>query len=147
MLFLLQSVFAQEQVVAEEKKQQKFYEVSNPPEVPMTFMHESDKKEWMVSKLRAPWLIQDNNDDGKVDYALIVLGEDYTKSREGIDNNYDGYIDDFAYFDKTGEIVYQEIDSNYDRKIDIWVEIDKGRRIIRVQRDLDYDGIVDRDLQ
>ena len=146
-LFLLQSVFAQEQVAAEEKQQQRFAEVNNPPEVPMTFMDESDKKEWMVSKLRSPWLIQDNNNDGKVDYALIVLGADYTKSREGIDNNYDGYIDDFAYFDKTGEIVYQEIDSNYDKKIDIWVEIDKGRRIVRVQRDLDYDGIVDRDLK
>lgn len=147
LLFVLQSAFTQEKIAAEERKKQTFAEVNNPPEVPMTFIAESNEKEWMVSKLRSPWLIQDNNNDGKADYGLIVLGEDYTKSREGIDNNYDGYIDDFAYFDKTGEIVYQEIDSNYDRQIDIWVEIDEGRRIVRIQRDLDYDGVVDRDLK
>lgn len=149
---ILPMAFAQRKISAQQQDGKNsvrptFQQVSHIPEVPEQFKEESVSKVWEVASLPNPWVIHDSNDDGKADYALVMYDSNFAKSREGIDNNYDGYLDDFAYFDDKGNIVYQEIDSNYDRQIDIWVEIDKGERVSRIQRDLNYDGIVDRDLQ
>lgn len=124
-----------------------FKEVSRDPVIPKRYQKESKNKEFEISKLDDTWLTQDSNDDGILDYALILDKENYSKYREGVDSNDDGFIDDFVFYTREGKIEYQEIDSNFDKKIDIWVEIGHDERVHRIQRDMDYDGIVDQEFR
>ena len=100
---------------------------------------------WDVTKLDLPWILEDTNNDSKYDIAFLVYEDTFNTHQELIDVNYDGYVDEIAYYNEDGNIVYQEFDTNYDREIDYWAEIYNGERVLRIQRDLDYDGFVDRD--
>jgi hypothetical protein len=87
------------------------------------------------------WLTLDRNDDGVVDYAVMV-NDNGQKMREAVDFNRDGAMDDF-YFYENDVLVRQEIDTNYDRRIDAWVYLRRGVYITMWERDRDYDGIID----
>jgi hypothetical protein len=93
-----------------------------------------------VSDGRILSLRQDRNYDGRVDY-LVEYDRGGRKTREEMDFNFDGLMDDFYYFEK-GELVRQEIDSNFDDRIDIWVFLE-GPYIRRYEMDKDFDGRVD----
>ena len=135
----------------------------------------------------------DENNDGKIDLmvyklndiiylqksdldynGIFELEEHYTygkKTKEAVDTNGDGIMDDFYFFD--GDLIEkEEIDSNYDKKPDMWVIFkyrpdhslyecliekdnnydekpdewhytDEKRRVIRIERDTNFDGKVD----
>ncbi|MFP4113262.1 MAG: hypothetical protein ACOC2Y_02350 [Spirochaetota bacterium] len=87
------------------------------------------------------WLTLDRNDDGTVDYAVMV-NDAGNKVREAADFNRDGYMDDF-YFYENGVLQREEIDSNYDQRIDIWIYLRRGVYIEMWERDTDYDGVID----
>ena len=91
--------------------------------------------------LNAVILESDSNDDGLIDYILIVDGQNL-KFAEKLDFDYDGIMDDFYYY-KKGIMIRREIDSNYDGEIDIWVYIKEGVYIEMYKRDLDFDGKID----
>jgi hypothetical protein len=83
---------------------------------------------------------QDRNYDRQVDY-LVEYDRDGRKTREEMDFNLDGRMDDFCYFEK-GALVRQEIDSNFDDRIDVWVFLE-GPYIRRYEMDKDFNGQVD----
>ena len=137
----------------------------------------------------------DENNDGKIDLIVYKVNDimylqksdtDYNgsfemeeyfnngkKVKEAIDNNNDGIMDDFYYFDSVSKLIEkEELDSNYDGKPDIWVIFnykpdhsidecliekdnnydgkpdewhytDERRRVIRIERDTNFDGKVD----
>ena len=85
-------------------------------------------------------LSQDRNYDGQVDY-LVEYDRQGLKTREEMDFNFDGRMDDFYYFEK-GTLAREEIDSNFDQRIDIWVFLE-GPYIRRYEMDKDFDGRVD----
>jgi len=87
------------------------------------------------------WLKLDRNDDGVVDYVIMV-NDRGQKLREAVDFNYDGYMDDF-YFYSNDVLQRQEIDTNFDLRIDAWVYLRRGVYIEMWERDRDFDGIID----
>jgi len=87
------------------------------------------------------WLKLDRNEDGLVDYAVMV-DERGRKVREAMDFNYDGKMDDF-YFYRNGVLLRQEIDTNFDRQIDAWIYLRRGVYIEMWERDRDFDGVID----
>ncbi len=87
------------------------------------------------------WLTLDRNDDGVVDYAVMV-DDSGRKMREAVDFNRDGAMDDF-YFYENGVLARQEVDTNYDHRIDAWVYLRRGVYITMWERDRDFDGIID----
>lgn len=87
------------------------------------------------------WLVLDRNEDGVVDYAVMVNERGY-KVREAMDYNYDGWMDDF-YFYSNDVLQREEIDSNFDQKIDIWIHLRRGVYITMWERDTDFDGVID----
>ncbi len=103
------------------------------------------EKKWEMKGYDLPWVVVDSNGDGKNDVATRVRPNGYKKMLEVLDSNFDGLADDFAYFDETGSMLFQEIDSNYDKKIDLWISIKDGKYMKRFQRDKDFDGYVDID--
>ncbi len=115
------------------------------PELP-DLAYIEQKKKWDMESYDLPWLVVDTNGDGKNDVVTKVRSNSgYKKVLEVLDSNFDGIADDFAYFDESGHILFQEIDSNYDKKIDLWVTIEDGKYMKRFQRDKDFDGYVDID--
>lgn len=87
------------------------------------------------------WLTSDRDDDGRVDYAVQIDERGY-KTREAMDFNFDGLMDDFYFYDND-VLQRQEIDSNYDRIVDIWIFMWRGVYVRRWERDTDFDGTVD----
>ncbi|MFP4377983.1 MAG: hypothetical protein ACLFP4_13150, partial [Spirochaetales bacterium] len=87
------------------------------------------------------WLTLDRNEDGKIDYAVLV-SRTGDKIREAMDFNYDGMMDDF-YMYENNVLKREEIDSNYDGKIDIWIYLNRGVYIRMLERDTDFDGVID----
>ncbi len=87
------------------------------------------------------WLKLDRNDDGIVDYVVMV-NERGHKLREAVDFNYDGFMDDF-YFYSNDVLQRQEIDTNFDLQIDAWVYLRRGVYIEMWERDRDFDGVID----
>lgn len=87
------------------------------------------------------WQVLDRDDDGIVDYAVMVNDNGH-KVREAMDHNYDGRMDDF-YFYENDVLQRQELDSNYDEQIDIWIYLRRGVYITMWERDRDFDGIID----
>jgi hypothetical protein len=83
-------------------------------------------------------LEQDSDGDGRPDYALHYDAAG-SLSREELDYNLDGRMDDFRYYAR-GVPVREEIDSDFDGRIDIWVTILDGQYIERYERDTDGDG-------
>lgn len=91
--------------------------------------------------LEGGWLTLDRNEDGRIDYAVLV-SDSGDKIREAMDFNHDGNMDDF-YFYENDVLQKEEIDSNYDGKIDIWVYLNRGVYIRMWERDTDFDGVID----
>jgi hypothetical protein len=87
------------------------------------------------------WMRGDTNDDGVVDYA-VYLNEDLLKTREVMDFNKDGLIDDF-YFYENEVLVREELDTNYDGAVDLWIHMHEGVYVRKWVRDTDHDGIPD----
>lgn len=87
------------------------------------------------------WIVNDENSDGVVDYA-IYFDEDGYKVFEVIDFDRNGSMDDF-YFYSRGVLVRQELDQNDDQLIDLWVYITEGVYVQGYERDSNYDGKID----
>lgn len=87
------------------------------------------------------WLTLDRNEDGAIDYAVLV-SRSGNKIHEAMDFNHDGLMDDF-YIYENNVLKREEIDSNYDGKIDIWIYLNRGVYIRMWERDTDFDGVID----
>jgi hypothetical protein len=94
-----------------------------------------------VAKYGDEWRTGDMNDDGLVDYA-VLLDEDLMKQREVMDFNKDGLMDDF-YFYENEVLVREELDTNYDGAVDLWIYMHEGVYVKMWKRDTNYDGEVD----
>ena len=93
-----------------------------------------------VSDGRVIGLSLDRNYDERIDYT-VGYDADNRKTREEMDFNFDGRMDDF-YFFKEGELVRQEVDSNFDGRIDVWVSLE-GQYIRGYEMDRDFDGVAE----
>lgn len=82
----------------------------------------------------------DRDYDGSIDY-ITKYDDDFKKTEEQLDFNYDGKMDDF-YFYASGKMYKREIDTNYDGHVDIWVYLD-GIYVKKYEKDTDFDGKVD----
>jgi hypothetical protein len=91
-----------------------------------------------VTKYGDEWRTGDMNNDGVVDYA-VLLDEDLMKQREVMDFNKDGLIDDF-YFYENEVLVREELDTNYDGAVDLWIYMHEGVYVKMWKRDTNYDG-------
>lgn len=91
-----------------------------------------------VTEYGEEWMTGDMNDDGAIDYA-VLLDEDLMKQREVMDFNKDGYIDDF-YFYENEVLIREELDTNYDQAVDLWIYMHEGVYVKMWRRDTDYDG-------
>ena len=87
------------------------------------------------------WLTSDRDSNGVIDYAVQIDDRGY-KTREAMDFNYDGLMDDFYFYDND-VLQRQEIDTNFDRLIDVWIFMWRGVYVRRWERDTDFDGIAD----
>ena len=96
---------------------------------------------WDAREYDEPWLLEDRNGDGLFDFA-VLMDDEGNRSEEALDYNYDGYMDDF-YFYNRDVLVRQTIDTNYDGKLDLWIYIYHGVYIERYERDTDFDGEID----
>jgi hypothetical protein len=94
-----------------------------------------------VEEYGQSWMKSDRDEDGNTDYA-VQLDRKGNLKKEVMDFNYDGYMDDFYFFEE-GKLVREEIDSNFDNKIDIWVYVTDNVYIERYERDTDFDGEID----
>lgn len=82
----------------------------------------------------------DRDYDGVADY-ITRYDEEFNKTEEELDFNYDGKMDDFYFY--AGDKMYRrEIDTNFDGKVDVWVYLD-GIYIQKYEKDTDFDGKVD----
>ncbi len=87
------------------------------------------------------WITGDTNDDGAVDYA-ILLDEDLLKTHEVMDFNKDGLADDFYFYDNE-VLIREELDTNYDGAVDLWIYMHDGVSVEKWERDTDHDGTPD----
>ncbi len=87
------------------------------------------------------WMTGDTNEDGTIDYALM-LTENNQKRYEAMDFNFDGLMDDFYYYER-GVLVREEIDTNFDGAVDLWIHMHEGVYVGGYERDSDYDGEID----
>jgi hypothetical protein len=94
-----------------------------------------------VSAYEEGWLIGDTNEDGTLDYALM-LDDANDKRYEAMDFNFDGSMDDFYYYER-GVLVREEIDTNFDGLIDLWIYMHEGVYVRSYERDTDFDGTID----
>ena len=87
------------------------------------------------------WLTLDRNEDGRIDYAVMVddLGR---KLLEALDYNHDGSMDTF-YIYENDLLRRQEMDTNGNQQIDVWVYIRRGVYIAMWERDNSHDGVID----
>ena len=98
--------------------------------------------QWMEYPEEGVTLMKFDRDfDGIIDYAVKV-DEMGNKLYEELDYDYDGFMDDF-YFYNTGVLIRREVDTNFDRAVDLWVYITEGVYVERYERDTDYNGEVD----
>lgn len=94
-----------------------------------------------VDDYGAAWIPGDTDNDGRMDYALML--DDMNRKRfEAMDFNRDGLMDDF-YIYEGGVLTAEQLDTNFDGAIDLWIFMHDGVRIRGYERDTDYDGEVD----
>lgn len=94
-----------------------------------------------VAAYETGWLTGDTNEDGILDYALM-LDDANEKRYEAMDFNFDGSMDDFYYYQR-GVLQREEIDTNFDGAIDLWIYMHEGVYVESYERDSDYDGEID----
>jgi hypothetical protein len=82
----------------------------------------------------------DMNFDGLVDITRF-FGEGGAIVQEEHDFDFDGRIDQIAYFDG-GELARKELDTNFDNRIDTWIWCE-GRLLDRQERERYHNGHVD----
>lgn len=93
-------------------------------------------------ELSPDWELLDTNDDGQVDYAVIV-DETGLLVRASMDYSGDGMFDNFyAYED--GQLVMHEIDSNSNGQVDLRVFVTEGSQVVGFEQDTNHDGTMDR---
>ncbi len=95
---------------------------------------------YSVSEYEAPWITDDRNGDGRIDYA-VLFNQSFQKVAEAVDHSHDGRMDDFYYYHR-GDLVRQEIDTNHDGVVDLWIYLD-GAYVERWERDTNHDGRAD----
>ncbi len=94
-----------------------------------------------VSDYGPEWITADRNNDGKIDYAML-LNDRGERIFEAIDFNHDGYMDDF-YIYRNDVLIRREIDQSFNRSIDLWVYIHEGVYVAGYERDTSGDGKID----
>jgi hypothetical protein len=87
-------------------------------------------------------ITMDQNYDEAIDYKGEFT-KDWKPVFEEFDDNGDGAMDTFYYYDK-GALIRQEVDSNYDGKIDIWIYLYSSVYITKYAADTDFDGTIDK---
>ncbi len=96
--------------------------------------------EFHPSEFTSDWELLDTNDDGNIDYAVIVDSNGLLV-RAAMDYSGDGVFDNFyAYYD--GQLVLHEIDSNSDGAIDLRVFVVEGNQVAGFEQDTNHDGIM-----
>jgi len=83
----------------------------------------------------------DLNADGRVDIAY-VFDADGQVTKETLDLDYDGKVDDTLYFEK-GKKVRSEKDLDGDGRVDTWSYYDGNEKLVRKERDVKGAGKVD----
>ncbi|GEM_PF-2836645 len=116
----------------------------NLKDIPLERIDESDEPQYRdrmpiyaVEEYGSPWITDDRNGDGQVDYA-VLFNEYFEKVIEAVDYGHDGLMDDFYYYHE-GNLVRQEIDTNHDGAVDLWIYLD-GAYVERWERDTNHDG-------
>jgi hypothetical protein len=89
----------------------------------------------------AGWITEDLNNDGQIDYAMMMDQEGFPQY-EANDFNKDGSMDDFYIYEE-GILIIQEIDANYDQRVDLFVFLKDGIYIQAFEQDRDFDGLID----
>jgi antitoxin component YwqK of YwqJK toxin-antitoxin module len=69
---------------------------------------------------------RDTNEDGNID-QIAHFTEDGQISKLEIDNNGDGTMDRFQYYENE-EVVQVQRDEDYDGSIDVWEYFEEGRK-------------------
>ncbi len=83
----------------------------------------------------------DMNFDGRTDVTRFYGPDGQTPVREEHDFDFDGRMDQIAYFEN-GALVRKELDTNFNRRIDTWMWCASGL-VARAERDRTNDGDVD----
>ncbi|MFW5876095.1 MAG: hypothetical protein ACOCXM_05115 [Myxococcota bacterium] len=83
----------------------------------------------------------DLNYDGLADITRFYGPDGETPIREEHDFDFDGKLDQIAFFDN-GELVRKELDTNFDNRIDTWMWCDGGQ-VEKAERDRRNTGDVD----
>ena len=115
--------------------------VSSAPGITLDRNGDGHPDQWYeVADGRVTGLSLDRNFDEQVDYT-VEYDADNRKTREEMDFNFDGRMDDFYFFEE-GKLVRQEVDSNFDGRIDVWVSLE-GQYIRGYEMDRDFDGVAE----
>ena len=83
----------------------------------------------------------DLNGDGRVD-VVYFFDADGQVTKETLDLDYDGKVDDTLYFEK-GKKVRSEKDLDGDGRVDTWSYYDGNEKLVRKERDVKGTGKVD----
>ncbi|MFW6051893.1 MAG: hypothetical protein ACODAU_12005 [Myxococcota bacterium] len=83
----------------------------------------------------------DLNYDGRTDIVRFYDGDGETPVREEHDFDFDGKLDQIAFFE-AGDLVRKELDTNFDSRIDTWLWCEGGR-VKRAERDRRNTGEAD----
>jgi len=83
----------------------------------------------------------DLNGDGRVD-IVYFFDADGVVTKETLDLDYDGKVDDTLYFEK-GKKVRSEKDLDGDGRVDTWSYFDGNEKLVRKERDVKGTGKVD----
>lgn len=83
----------------------------------------------------------DLNGDGRVD-IVYFFDADGQVTKETLDLDYDGKVDDTLYFEK-GKKVRSEKDLDGDGRVDTWSFYDANEKLVRKERDVKGTGKVD----
>ncbi|MFP4511257.1 MAG: hypothetical protein ACOC4I_06825 [Spirochaetota bacterium] len=93
-------------------------------------------------ELSSDWELLDTNDDGQIDYAVVV-DDDGLLVRASMDYSGDGLFDNFYAYDE-GRLVMHEIDSNSNGRVDLRVFVTEGDQVVGFEQDTNHDGTMDR---
>ncbi len=96
---------------------------------------------WNVQEYDDPWEVEDTNDDGNPDYA-VMTDDSERLELAAMDYSGDGRMDNF-YFYEDGVLTRHELDTNHDGRIDVRIHLEEGTHVRVVERDTTGDGEFD----